>query len=117
MPPPLVVMILLPLNEKTPARAERAGRPAAVGGAQGLGGVLDQGDPVLVAQGGRARRSRRLPVEVDGDHGGREPARPGPAGQLLGHQVGVDGPVGRGAVDEDRAWPRGRSRRRRWPRR
>ena len=35
-------MILLPLNEKTPHRAERAGRSAPVGRAERLGRVLDQ---------------------------------------------------------------------------
>ena len=38
---------LVAVEREDAGPAERAGRPAPVGGAQGLGGVLDQRDPVL----------------------------------------------------------------------
>ena len=59
MPPPLVVMILLPLKEKTAHVAERAGRPAAVGRAERLGRILDQRHAVAFADRRRSGRSRR----------------------------------------------------------
>ena len=67
MPPPLVVIILLPLNEKTARSPCAAGRLAAVGRAERLGGVLDERDAVLGAE--RADRVvvAALAVEVDGD--------------------------------------------------
>ena len=90
MPPPLVVMILFPLKENTPARPNEPGRPAPVGGAQCLGGILHQRDPVPVAQRGEGVVVGGLPVEVDGHQGPGEAAGPGPVVQLLGHQVRVD---------------------------
>ncbi len=102
MPPPLVVMILLPLNEKTPAAPNEPALRPPVGRPEGLGGVLDERDPV-----GAARLEQRvvvgaLPVEVDGDDGGRQPSPAGPGRELLGDQCDVDGPVGFRAVDQHR---------------
>ena len=93
MPPPLVVMILLPLKERR-RRCARTTRPAGrVGGAQRLGGVLDQRDAVALAQRrgsvGSRRTGRRGRPVTSGAAG-----RPSPLGRVerLGEQAGIDVP-------------------------
>ena len=49
MPPPLVVMILLPLNENAADRSPTARRGAAVRRAERLGRVLHEDDAVAFA--------------------------------------------------------------------
>ncbi len=95
-------MILFPLKEKTPAAPKDPAALPAVAGPECLGRVLEHGNVVLGAGGQDAVVVGALTVEVDGDHGGGPPAVAGPAGQLLGHQVRVDGPGGRVGVDQHR---------------
>jgi uncharacterized protein YbaR (Trm112 family) len=52
---------------------------AVVARTVGLGGVLDQGQPVTRRHGGELVHGRRLPEEVDSDDRPRRPGRGGPA--------------------------------------
>ena len=102
MPPPLVVMILLPLNENTPIVPKAPGGPTAIGGAERLGRVVDDGHAVP-----RARLEDRvavgaLAVEVDTDERGRQPPGAGPLGELVVDERGVQVPRELVAVDEHR---------------
>ena len=69
-------MILLPLKEKRREQALAAGRLPLVGGAERLGGVLDQQDVVALADLGQGVVVATLAVQVDGD-ARRERGRPG----------------------------------------
>ncbi len=82
--------------------AEAARGPAVVGGAEGLGGVLDQDHVVLGARGGDGVEVGHLPVEVDGHHGAGQVAARGRVVQLGAHEVGVEVPAAGLGVDEHR---------------
>ena len=103
MPPPLVVMILLPLKEKTAVWPKRAGRTEPVHGAERLGGVLHERDLVTPARGDDALVVGALPVEVDGDDRGRATPFPISPVELLVEEVGIEVPRLLLAVEEDRS--------------
>jgi len=74
---------------------------AAIGGAHGLGGVLQQRDVELLADGGKLVQVGALTVQVDHHHG----AHPGPAppavGQGLAQRLRIHVPRPRLAVHKD----------------
>jgi len=89
-------MILLPLKENA------AATPAPVRGPERFRGVLDHRDTVGVRHGQQGVVVRRLAVQVDRHQGAGQPTPSGPLGKLLRHEVGIDVPRRRRAVDEDR---------------
>ena len=103
-PPPLVVMILLPLNDSAASGACEPERSPAVGGTERLGRVLDQDDVVPRAHVGERVVVAAPPVEIDRDH--RSHAAAGALARLdrLVEQARVDQPAVV-AVDEERSRP------------
>jgi len=96
---------LVAVERQHRAPPERAGRPAAVRGAERLRGVLDQRHAVLGAGGGEPFVVAALAVEVDRDERPGEPAGARRPAEFLGDQVRVDRPGRRVGVDEDRPRP------------
>ena len=102
MPPPLVVMILLPLNENAASSALAPGRPPGVGRTERLGRVLEQEDLVAVADGPQRVVVAALAVEVDGENGPDAAALAPPVGERLVEKLRIHRPGGGVAVDEHR---------------
>jgi hypothetical protein len=73
---------------------------AAVGGAEGLGGVGEQGDVMIGEEGDDTAVLGALTVDVDGD-AGPVPTR----FESLGEEIGIHVPAPRLAVDQDRPCP------------
>ena len=82
--------------------AERARSPVAIGGAQGLGGVLDEGDAMTVTAGADRGDVRGLTVKVDKDDGLELLAGPDFLFDDLAGQGGVHVPALLLGIDEDR---------------
>jgi hypothetical protein len=77
------------------------GRATAVGGAESLGGILDEGDAVTLAGIEDGIDVSRLPIEVGEDEGARRPTLPRLAGKELGDEGGISVPTRLLGIDED----------------